>query len=476
MDALRILHLSDIHYGHHHFDPPATPSGLNASSAGYWSLVESLKESLAIATPDAVIISGDITQRARADEFEPAAHLLAELARLAGGAERLFLVPDNHDVVYTEPEINPRWTPFCNFYNNFFQQPAHQSAKRRFISSNDPSQFTQVIDRSDTLGLVVVEINSSTFVREGSADQHRGQVTTDALNRIDNALSALPRLGECIRLAVVHHHPVLLPVFAEPGRQYDAVVNSGHLLRVLRRHGFHAILHGHKHHPHVFSDDSLCSWDEGDHAPLLVIAGGSASVLHDQLPNSPKRSNTFNLVTVKSVGNTARILVETYGLDCFDDNGHLLLPQKWRWSLRRTIDRVLRRHPGLPSQRSTSVLSYSPGQVGCGEPERLAVYAQWRGNMPTAEVVPSTFPGQEYEVIVRITPHERRPEDVPLAVEWSAGPKFPIVRCDANTNPNFEARLHYYRGMLVQARMKFATPSQGTLVSHAYVYAPFPEP
>jgi 3',5'-cyclic AMP phosphodiesterase CpdA len=475
MDALRILHLSDIHYGHHQFDPPATTSGSDASSAGYRSLIESLVESLPGAKLDAVVISGDITQQARADEFKPAARLLAELSTLVGGPERIFLVPGNHDIVYAESEIQPRWTPFCDFYNNFFQLPENLRANRRFIPSTDPDQLTQVIDRSDALGLVVVEVNSSTFVHKGSNDEHRGQVTTEALDRIDDALASISGLDKCIRLAVIHHHPILLPVFAEPGRQYDAVVNSGYLLRVLRRHGFQAILHGHKHHPHVFSDDSLCSWDEGDQSPLLVIAGGSASVLHDQLPNSPKRTNTYNLVTIKVVDSATRIVVETYGLDCFDNHGQLLLPQKWRWSLRRTIDRVLRPRTRVPSLSKSSVTPFFPGEKDCGEPERAAIYSKWRGNMPTVQVVPSTVPGQEYEVVLRITPHNRLPEDIPVLVEWSAGPKFAIVRCDVDTNPNFEARFHYYGGMLVQARMTFAKDRNGSKLSDAYVYAPFPD-
>ncbi|MBV8656546.1 MAG: metallophosphoesterase [Burkholderiales bacterium] len=441
--------------------------------------MESLKKHLADNKPDAVIISGDITQSADAKEFGPASRLLSELAMLVGGSERLFLVPGNHDVVFDKPDIDPRWAPYCTFYNNFFQSATHSSAGRPFVSSADPDQLTQVIDRSKTLGLVVVEVNSSTFVCKGSPDEHRGQVTTEAINRIEDQLKELPDLDKCIRLAVIHHHPVLLPVFAEPGRQYDAVVNSGHLLRVLRRYGFHAILHGHKHYPHVFSDDSLCSWDESDHAPLLVISGGSASVHQNDLPNSPKRSNTFNLVTIKKVSKDTRVVVSTYGLDCFDEHGQPLLPPKWHWSLRRTIDRVLRQRPTLHTQNSAPmIIPHTPGPKGCGEPERRQVYADWRGNMPIAETVPSTVPGQDYEVVVRITPHkpdEHRPEDVPLAVEWSAGPWFDMVRCVASTNPNFEARFHYYAGMLVQARMEFATPHNGSSFSPAYVYAPFPE-
>ena len=182
------------------------------------------------------------------------------------------------------------------------------------------------------MGLVVAEISSSTFIQRGSSDEHRGQVTVEAIASLEESLGKITDLENCVRIAVIHHHPVLLPVFAETGRQYDAVLNSGYLLRLLREHGFHAILHGHKHHPHVFSDDSLCSWDEGNHAPLLVIAGGSAGVTHSELPPSPKSANTYNVITIKNTRPQIRIAVETHSLECFDRHGQLRLPSQWRWA------------------------------------------------------------------------------------------------------------------------------------------------
>ena len=179
MDALTILHLSDIHFGLHQFDPPATPTGNNASNAGYPSLLETIRASLGAKMPDAAIISGDITQAARVSEFKLAAKLLKELAELVGGPERIFLVPGNHDVVFTEGDSEARWTPYCSFYNNFFQAPANAATGRSFAAPTTPDSLSQVIDRSDTLGLVVVEINSSTFVRnryvKGRSSAGRGR-------------------------------------------------------------------------------------------------------------------------------------------------------------------------------------------------------------------------------------------------------------------------------------------------------------
>src|SRR5262249_23143064 len=41
-----------------------------------------------------------------------------------------------------------------------------------------------------------------------------------------------------IKVALVHHHPILLPSFIEAGRGVDAIMNSSSLLSLLREHGF----------------------------------------------------------------------------------------------------------------------------------------------------------------------------------------------------------------------------------------------
>jgi 3',5'-cyclic AMP phosphodiesterase CpdA len=470
MKPLRLLHLSDLHFGRHQFDPPATPSGHNASNAGYPTLFESLLPFLH--DVDGVVITGDITQTADPSEFNAAATLLSSLSAKVG-PDRLFLVPGNHDLAYAKSDVDARWGAYSSFYNNFFRHPKHAAANRAFIPSTSPEAFSQVIDRSKDLELVVLELNSSALVAKDSPDEHRGQVTVAALGALDAALQKIPNLNNCVRLAVIHHHPVLLPVFAEPHRQYDATLNSGYLLRLLRTYGFHAILHGHKHHPHIFSDDSLCSWDDSDHAPLLVIAGGSAAVVQDELPKFPNSANTFNHITIKTVEGDTRIIVNTHGLECFDKHGAPLLPQAWHWRPRRTVDRVLRRRALAPAAAAGKVRQFDDGPPGCGESERKAVYAKQRGNMPVASIVPSIEEGQEHEVHVRIVGHKHRaPEDIPLYIEWAAGPRFPIVRCEHTTNPEFSARFHCYGAVLIQARMKFKSPDEtGADVADAYVYA-----
>jgi len=73
--ARTIVHLSDLHFGR--VDPAIPPALLRA---------------VAVAAPDLVVVSGDITQRAHIAEFKAAAHFLETLPA------PVLAVPGNHDV------------------------------------------------------------------------------------------------------------------------------------------------------------------------------------------------------------------------------------------------------------------------------------------------------------------------------------------------------------------------------------------
>jgi 3',5'-cyclic AMP phosphodiesterase CpdA len=76
--VIRILHISDLHFGR-----PAVPEQ-----------IESIEELIQRSKFDVVVISGDVSQRARAGEFLRARAFIRETERVS----RTILVPGNHDV------------------------------------------------------------------------------------------------------------------------------------------------------------------------------------------------------------------------------------------------------------------------------------------------------------------------------------------------------------------------------------------
>ena len=76
---------------------------------------------------------------------------------------------------------------------------------------------------------------------------------------------------------MVHHHPILLPTLAEPGRGYDAINGAQHLLTMLHRYGFHVLLHGHKHYPHTFHENVRNAFERTDEHTLVKTCGDLCS-------------------------------------------------------------------------------------------------------------------------------------------------------------------------------------------------------
>ena len=80
MTTLRLFHCSDVHFGH-----PAVPEQFEAIE----SLIQEQRN-------DVVAISGDLTQRARAGEFQRARAFIKHAERVS----RVIVVPGNHDVAW----------------------------------------------------------------------------------------------------------------------------------------------------------------------------------------------------------------------------------------------------------------------------------------------------------------------------------------------------------------------------------------
>jgi 3',5'-cyclic AMP phosphodiesterase CpdA len=479
---IRILHLSDVHFGPHH---RSAPEDSTASAAGIPPLLSLLRRDLVVANwtdeewatkrtgnPLIIAVTGDLTERAGDDEFRAATKFLTRLcdipllgSKRGVGRDRLFVVPGNHDVVFKATDVAARWKPYCGFHSALLGNVGSRTP----VTADDARNLTRVIDLTDK-GLVVAEINSCLYVHENTEDANRGQVDHAALASLETQLKAIPRrdLRNSIRVALVHHHPVLLPALVEPGRGYDAVVNSWALLGLLRKHGFHLVLHGHKHHPHTFSYDPLSAWATGPVTPPLLVASGGSTASRE-LPRRGASCNTYNLISIKwhPGGAQVRARFITRGLVTGDDQEPPPNPSQWHWNTLRADERRLSLAERLPNPDVAKWTGPTPA-ARAREERRVAMYEKLRGNMPVAEVMPSMIPGQAYEVRLWIVPHHR--VELPKRVVWSAGDNFKRAICRRAPDSSFCASLHYYGPMLVQAHMVF---DDGT-TAEGYVYARIP--
>ena len=183
-------------------------------------------------------LTGDFNERSDEPEFSKAEEFLKGLYGIEAFGHQIrpsdiFMIPGNHDLKYGEDSMFARWARFVRFYQDHNDLRQGHSEP---LDARDPRALTRIVDQSEE-GLVVAEINSCAYVEKGTVDERRGQLDDDAVNDLEVQLKKIPpaKLQRSVRIALIHHHPVVLPVLYEEDKEYDAVLNSELLLGLLER-------------------------------------------------------------------------------------------------------------------------------------------------------------------------------------------------------------------------------------------------
>lgn len=223
-----LVHLSDLHFGRVD-DRLLTP----------------LVEAVVAARPDVVVISGDLTQRARRAEFRAARAFIDCLPTPQ------VIVPGNHDV------------PLYDVLQRFLRPVARF---RKFI---EPDPYPRFSD--STLAIVGVNTARSLVVKNGRINP----VQIAAIRSAFTGLSA-----QVLRV-VVTHHPFDAGATLAPK---DRVGRASLALRAFAECGVDLLLSGHLHV--AYSGASVSSSQSMQrHGVLAVSAGTATSVRVREEPN-----------------------------------------------------------------------------------------------------------------------------------------------------------------------------------------------
>jgi 3',5'-cyclic AMP phosphodiesterase CpdA len=247
----RIAHLSDLHFGRHDR-----------------VVVAALSEALTALAPDAVVISGDFTQRARRRQFEAARDFVDGL-RAAGLA--VLAVPGNHDV------------PLYDVTRRFLRPLA------RFHHYIERSSYPMIAD--DEIAILGINTARSLTIADG-------RVSAEQMDCIPRLFAAAPRTAR--RLLVTHHPLVELP-WGEADRPLRAAGRAARALEAALRADVHLLLAGHHHRP--FSGSASAFVAAG--AAMLVVQAGTTTSTRLR-----EHVNSFNLI--ESDGDRLAIAVHAW--------------------------------------------------------------------------------------------------------------------------------------------------------------------
>lgn len=223
-----LLHLSDLHFGR-----------INPATLG--PVLEAAKR----LSPHLVIVSGDLTQRARPEQFRESRDFLAALPKPQ------IVVPGNHDV------------PLYNVFRRFVSPLA---SYRRYIT-DDLEPFYQDEE------IAAIGINTArSFTFKG------GRINEAQVARVRERLCALP--PETTRILVTHH-PFDLP----EGRTEDDLVGRARMaMEEFVACGADVIVSGHLHVFHT--THTAIRYRLPGRSALLVQAGTATSTRERGEPNS----------------------------------------------------------------------------------------------------------------------------------------------------------------------------------------------
>jgi 3',5'-cyclic AMP phosphodiesterase CpdA len=241
-----IVHISDVHFG-------------RTDDVVVRELVTAVHE----VRPDLVAVSGDLTQRARPEQFEQARLFLEMLP----GPQ--IVVPGNHDV------------PLHNVYARFIEGLA---AYRRFIT-DDLAPF-----RSDG-EIAVLGLNTAR-----SLTFKNGRVNAEQVDMVERTLGRQP--PDVVKI-LVSHHPFDLP------GSYSGKHLVGRAQKAMARFiacRVDIFLAGHYHLR--YCGHTAERYQFGDHAAVFVQAGTACST------RSRGESNSFNVLRVT----TSEIAVDTFAV------------------------------------------------------------------------------------------------------------------------------------------------------------------
>ncbi len=238
-----IAHISDLHFG--------TQDKAVAAV---------LLRDLHAATPDLVVVSGDLTQRARSGQFRAAREYLSRLP------QPQLVVPGNHDV------------PLFDVFSRF----ALKLRRYQAFITRELNPFWHCD------GLVVLGLNTAR-----SATWKEGRISARQMAMIRQRLCGLP--DGTFRVLVTHH-----PFVPPPDDPQSRVVGRSRLaLAELERCGVDLLLAGHLHR--AYTGETRTHYVERKHSILVVQAGTAVSRRVRTEPNA------YNLLEVEPASLTLQV-------------------------------------------------------------------------------------------------------------------------------------------------------------------------
>jgi 3',5'-cyclic AMP phosphodiesterase CpdA len=257
MNPVRILHVSDLHFGR-----PVDST-----------MIEAIEDHIVKDGYDVVAISGDVSQRARAGEFQRARVFMRDAARVS----QVIVVPGNHDVAWWRSPMMIRgsktiYEPYLRYVSHELE-PVLRVPGATFVGLNTSQG---VSGRTLTWRLRDISI---------IGDLRRSQI-----DRAAAEFEASPK-GDA-RVIVMHHNPVRGEL-----SQRHGLKNTPKILGAFAQIGVDVVLCGHDH------QEAIHYVEHTKRGTVISTAGTVSNRSRGRRPSS------VNVVTISPTEISVRTLI-----------------------------------------------------------------------------------------------------------------------------------------------------------------------
>ncbi|HSL81636.1 MAG TPA: metallophosphoesterase family protein [Thermoanaerobaculia bacterium] len=265
-----LFHISDVHFG-----PPHLPR----VSRGVLDLIEARG-------PDVVVISGDLTQRARPEQFQEARRFVDRIPAPT------VVVPGNHDV------------PLYRVWERVFAP--FRAYRKHFSEELEP------VYRDDEL--LVVGINTAF-----NWTWKEGRITLGRLLEVAELFEGVSE--EVFKVVVAHHHLIPPPNF---GTQRVAA-NAYEAVDLFSQAGVDLILSGHQHQAYIGNSEEF--YPKG-RPPVVILHSGTTTSNRGRM--GERERNTCNWIEIGGEAMVVSHLRWHHSLERFLEHSRHLYPRQER--------------------------------------------------------------------------------------------------------------------------------------------------
>ena len=352
---LRLAHISDLHIRHPKMDNDSrsllqkavemvgAAAGVTVEAGGHDDdKLDALENILRGLEPDAILVTGDLTNFGDPESYALAVEYLKRLKQ-STGAETILCVPGNHDClceraaalqatrkgnlliralslinreveVMSRPQQNELQAGVLTLLDAADGLTLFDNYQKAIVNNGygtiDPS--TPVILNAGWGNVALFLFNS---VNEPGFMANKGRIGQAQFNLLNRCLQDPQRAQPCtnaVRIALVHHHPISAPLAldGDANRLYDWMQDGPMMLQHLNKQRFHFILHGHQHEPF----QCTVNYQEVPGSGLHIVAAGSATQ-----GTLPPHRNSFNLIDLLTPFEARLRRFDYWGDTGFDD-------------------------------------------------------------------------------------------------------------------------------------------------------------